>query len=96
MERTGKSPICMVGIQFNLNFSKGSNRTEVNKPKEEGNDEITPHSDIPKTINSDMTKLKANVTWFNELMKRGMTKQWNAMGIFYTQTKDKFPEKCYR
>jgi hypothetical protein len=96
MERTGKSPICMVGIQFNLNFSKGSNKTVVNKPKEEGSDELTPHADVPRNINSDMTKVNANVIWFRALMERGMAKQWNAMGVFCTQTKDKFPEKCYR
>jgi hypothetical protein len=43
-----------------------------------------------------MTKVNANVIWFRALMERGMAKQWNAMGVFYTQTKDKFPEKCYR
>lgn len=86
----------MIGIQFNLNFSKQTNKTVVQKPKEEGGDEIIPHTDVPRNINSDMTKLNANVEWFQALMQRGMAKQWTAMGVFYKQTSDKFPEKCYR
>lgn len=93
MERTGKFPICILGIQFNLNFTKAPNKAVVNKVKEE-NDEI--HSDLPRNIHSDMSKLNANLMWFQALMLKGMAKQWNGMGAFYTQTKEKLPEKYYR
>jgi hypothetical protein len=96
MERTGKVPICILGIQFNLNFSKGTNKTVVNKPKEKGSEEIVPHSDVPRNIHSDMSQLNGNLMWFQATMLKGMNKQWNSMGVFYNQTKEKFPEKLYR
>lgn len=96
MERTGKVPICILGLQFNLNFSKVPNKPVVNKPKEEGDDEIIPHTDVPRNIHSDMSNLNRNLEWFQATMIKGMAKQWNSMGVFYTQTKEKFPEKLYR
>ena len=33
---------------------------------------------------------------FKVLMLKGMNKQYQSMGKFYTQTADKFPEKCYK
>jgi hypothetical protein len=33
---------------------------------------------------------------FKSLMEKGVTKQYNGMVKFYTQTADKFPEKLHR
>jgi hypothetical protein len=96
MERTGKVPICILGIQFNLNFSTGTNKTVVNKPKEGGSEEIVPHSDVPRNKHSDVSQLNGNLMWFQATLLKGMSKQWNSMRVFYTQTKENFPEKLHR
>lgn len=95
MERTGKIPTCILGIEYHINSSEVSNTAVVNKVKEEEN-EVIPHLDVPRNFKSDMSELNTNLVWFQALMLKGMTKQWNGMGVFYKQTKEKFPEKLYR
>jgi hypothetical protein len=101
MERTGRVPICLQGIQFHVNPASKHNSApkHVVEDKERHNnhpDTASVEKDNQQLTTPQHANLYASALGLGALMQKGMTRQWNQMGKVFRQTVHQLPQRMFK